>query len=174
MDKPTPSELVAIFPEAKGAVKRLIKEYEDRLREYYDNEQILRDFLSRKVNMFDVDICVKLALVVRYGDEKINTEATLAGLRRLYYLYYPPKPTESGITDHDIARAKEYPIRQLIEVKANKAKCVWHTDRHPSMHIYADNHAHCFSCGKGGDAIDVVQAMQGVDFKGAVRWLNSL
>ncbi|MFU8767572.1 MAG: CHC2 zinc finger domain-containing protein [Candidatus Methanoperedens sp.] len=31
---------------------------------------------------------------------------------------------------------------------------------------------HCFGCGKGGDVIALVMAMEGLDFLGAVRRLS--
>ena len=45
--------------------------------------------------------------------------------------------------------------------------CVWHQpDKHPSMHFDPDkNLVHCFSCGGGGDLVDVVAAVEGLDPK---------
>ncbi len=169
-----PSELVGIFPEAGSTVKKLIRECEEWLAEYANNEQQIREFLSQKVSMFDIDICTKLAIITKYGNEKEEHEAQLGRLKRLYYLYYPPKDGGDSLTHADVERAKEYPIRELIPVKANKALCVWHDDHHPSMHIYKDNRAHCFSCSQGGDSIAVAMQMQGLGFKDAVKWLNSL
>lgn len=51
-----------------------------------------------------------------------------------------------------------------------KALCLWHRDRSPSMHVYRDK-VHCFSCGRGGDAIDVYAAANGMEIKDAVKAL---
>lgn len=71
----------------------------------------------------------------------------------------------------DVARAKAYPIRNLVKMnREKKAKCLWHDDRVPSMHVYPD-HVYCFVCNKRGDAIDVFMAINGCDFKTAVAAL---
>lgn len=45
-----------------------------------------------------------------------------------------------------------------IDVKRGKAICPFHTDKRPSMKVYADGY-YCFSCGNGGDAIKFVARM---------------
>ncbi len=75
-----------------------------------------------------------------------------------------------GITDEMIALAKQIPIASMIYVRRDgKANCVWHKEKSPSMHVYKDNHTHCFGCGKTGDAIAVYMAMKGISFNDAVR-----
>lgn len=73
----------------------------------------------------------------------------------------------------NLQRAKDYPIDQLVKVKHNKALCVWHNDTNPSMHYYRKtNKVYCFSCNKGGDAIDVVMQMKGCELPEAVAFLT--
>ena len=75
--------------------------------------------------------------------------------------------------DTKIQKAKQYPIRDLIKVnRAGKATCLFHTDNDPSMHVYRDNHFHCFVCGKHGDAITIYQTINNCDFKTAVSELQ--
>lgn len=58
-----------------------------------------------------------------------------------------------------------------VKVGRNKkALCLWHSDRSPSMHVYRDK-VHCFACGRGGDAIDVYAAANGMETKDAVQAL---
>ena len=58
-----------------------------------------------------------------------------------------------------------------VKVGRNKkALCLWHSDRSPSMHVYRDK-VHCFACGRGGDAIDVYAASNGMETKDAVQAL---
>ena len=58
-----------------------------------------------------------------------------------------------------------------VKVGRNKkALCLWHSDRSPSMHVYREK-VHCFACGRGGDAIDVFAAANGLETKDAVRAL---
>jgi len=73
-----------------------------------------------------------------------------------------------------IVRAKQFPIEQLVTFTKKKAKCVWHNDNDPSMHYYPKNNTvWCFSCGRGGDAIDVYRAMkENCSLKEAVDYLT--
>lgn len=76
------------------------------------------------------------------------------------------------ITDEMIARAREYPIENLIEVNSKGfALCVNHDDKKPSM-LTRGNYAHCFSCGYTGDVLDVAMKVRGLDFTGAVKALQ--
>ena len=74
----------------------------------------------------------------------------------------------------DILKAKQYPIQNLVKFNSqNKACCLWHEEKTPSMHYYQDtNTVHCFGCGKTADAIDVYRAKHNCTFKEAVKKLK--
>ena len=73
----------------------------------------------------------------------------------------------------DIDKAKQYPIDQLIEIKHGFAKCLWHTEKQASMKYYEkENRAHCFSCGKSFDSIDIAQKVWGLSFKETIKKLT--
>lgn len=77
------------------------------------------------------------------------------------------------ITDEMIARAKEHPIENLVEVNGKGfALCINHDDKKPSM-LTRGNYAHCFSCGYTGSVIDVAMKVKGLDFVGAVKALTT-
>lgn len=79
--------------------------------------------------------------------------------------------TTNGVTPEQVARAKEVPIDSLIKVnRARKALCVFHKEKHASMHVYRD-HVFCFSCQKADDSIGVMMVLEKIDFKEAVRRL---
>lgn len=85
------------------------------------------------------------------------------------------KPKEAKKHDDEILRAKEIPIKNIIKVnREHKALCLWHFEKTPSFHVYDDNHAFCFSCGKRADVLDVVMEKEKLDFKDAVKWLNNI
>lgn len=86
--------------------------------------------------------------------------------------YHPHK----GITEEMIERARSVPITNFVKVgRDGKVKCLKHNERTPSMHIYKKkNNFYCFSCGFHGSVIDIVMEMQGLDFKGAVKYLNNV
>ncbi len=169
----SPSEIVDTFPQGKATVKRLMAECEVTLQEYEDTQNTVREFLSGKVPMWDIGITTEMIMAGRYGHTKKVTQEKLSRLKRLWRLYVPPPPSTGNVDERHIARAKEFPIKELVKIgKGNNAKCVWHVpDKHPSMHIYPDNHAHCFSCSKGSDVIGVYQALTGCDFVTAVKYL---
>ncbi|MFA5987929.1 MAG: DNA primase, partial [Candidatus Paceibacterota bacterium] len=53
-----------------------------------------------------------------------------------------------------------------------KAKCPFHNEKTPSFYISPAKEAfHCFGCNKGGDMINFVEEIEGVDFLGAIKIL---
>ena len=73
--------------------------------------------------------------------------------------------------DFDAARA--VPIDEMVDVRMGGfARCVWHTEKTPSMKVYEDNHVHCFGCGGHGSAVDVAMAKWGVGPREAAERLN--
>ncbi len=53
-----------------------------------------------------------------------------------------------------------------------RARCPFHAERTPSFHISPDRGTyHCFGCGVGGDIFSFVEAIEGLDFKGALKVL---
>ena len=104
-------------------------------------------------------------------DSKVIKDAGFE-LRRLDPTWRPKK---SGLTDEMIERAREYPIKSLLPnpIHHNMTLCPFHKDKNPSMYINS-NYVHCFSCNKGWDSIGFAMAMQGFDFKEAVKYLNEI
>ncbi len=84
-----------------------------------------------------------------------------------------PNRNNNGITEEMIAKAKDYPIKDLLRspIKQNITNCIAHEDKNPSMNI-KNNWAYCYSCGFRGDSISVYMHLNNVDFKTAVKNLN--
>lgn len=76
-----------------------------------------------------------------------------------------------GLEGDDVARARQYPIENIIEVRQGFAKCPFHSEKTGSLKVYKDNHAFCFGCHKRADAIDIAKVVWGLDFKSAVERL---
>ena len=75
-----------------------------------------------------------------------------------------------------VLRAKEYPMTKLVDLQKNKACCLWHTEKTPSLHYYEKtNSAYCFGgCGRTYDSIDAYMKVHNVGFTKAVDELNKL
>lgn len=53
-----------------------------------------------------------------------------------------------------------------------RARCPFHAERTPSFHVSPDRGTyHCFGCGVGGDIFSFIEAIEGLDFKGALKVL---
>ena len=72
------------------------------------------------------------------------------------------------ITMHVTARqaAEAYGLKPD---KRGMARCIFHTDRRPSMKL--DERFYCFGCGRTGDAIDLTAGIFGLDLKEAAEKL---
>ncbi len=81
-----------------------------------------------------------------------------------------------GVTDADIARAKEVEIEslydgQLFGKTRRYGLCPFHDERGPSFFIFPDNRFKCFGCQLHGTAIDYVMHRDGIPFIPAVKIL---
>src|SRR6266850_4645479 len=53
-----------------------------------------------------------------------------------------------------------------------RARCPFQAERTPSFHVSPERGTyHCFGCGVGGDIFSFVEAIEGLDFKGALKVL---
>lgn len=80
----------------------------------------------------------------------------------------------------NVEAAKEYDIERLaenlgLEVIRHKVRSIYKEERTPSMHLYIkSNRYKCFSTGKYGDNINLVQDCLGLDFISAVKYINNI
>jgi len=130
-----------------------------------------------RIPIVERDVYLKLALLANLRLTKASQKLELkrkelANIQRAFKIYESldnPKP------QLDVELAKSYPITDLVQAtkhgKNFTAHCPFHEDRSPSLTIYPDNHFHCFSCNRHGDAIELVMQLQGVPFVEAVRRL---
>jgi len=113
------------------------------------------------------------------GKEKKIREAryylTLLAPRKKGDVFDERNAVTQGVTPEEIQRAKEIPIEHFCEFGRNKkGLCVFHNEKTPSMHLFSNNHAYCFSCSKGGDSISIYRAIYECGFIDAVKALNKI
>jgi len=169
-----------IMPKVRATIKEHIQTYPDddlkrsARHEYLKGQMracILETFYlmesyDRHVNTGDVDnrlflgerILKNISAIQKFQSEMIS-------LRK-------PEKHRKGVSDDMIERAKAYPFTELYEFRRNQARCPFHGDKDPSMHLFPDNHVYCFSCAKGWDAIGFVMERDGLSFPDAVRQLQ--
>lgn len=75
-----------------------------------------------------------------------------------------------GLSGEVIAKARSYPITNLVQHKNFMAVCPFHNEKTPSMYL-KNNFYHCFGCGVNGDVIDFYMKDRSVSFKEAVEYL---
>lgn len=75
-------------------------------------------------------------------------------------------------------RGNAIDLRNIIESetglkfnRGNKISCPFHTDKIPSLSIKEDKW-HCFSCGRGTDAIDFIKEFKNMDYVQACKYLG--
>jgi len=86
-------------------------------------------------------------------------------------------PKKLGDNKADIKKAREFPINQLLQFKKNGfTDCVFHStgkQNTPSLHLdKRRNKAHCFSCGKDVDSIDIYMQLYKVSLTEAIKKLS--
>lgn len=84
------------------------------------------------------------------------------------------RPTSQS--DDRLERAKSVDCTTLLPFNTKGrypvTKCLWHDDSDPSLTYYKkSNNCYCFVCAKYADAIDIVMARDGIDFKSALKLL---
>lgn len=83
------------------------------------------------------------------------------------------KQGNNSQSSDELERAKAYPITDIMEFKQNKANCIWHNEKTPSMAYYPNtNSVYCFGCAKYGDAVAVYQQIHDCTFKEALKKLQ--
>jgi len=168
-DVPTrPFEIAQIFPESKTYLlvrnKEIVQELETLLS--YDRR------INERFSAFSQkDTCDSMLFQNEIKREELLREQSL-NKEVLACMGKKGKRIRDFEAEKD--RAKSYPIDRLIRFTRFKAKCIWHEDNDPSMHYYKKkNKVYCFSCKKGGDALDVVMQQQNCTLREAISFLNN-
>lgn len=175
-----PSLLLEIFNnECLPIIKQNLQSYQ---RQEFEIEKVLNQLLDKLLELiWSSDAPKEIKEKEAKDAEKLFYRRPLEILqnhqRRLSHLLkmndWKRKPAGNNeITDSDIARAKEFSLKEFIAVNhAGFAHCPFHNEKTPSFKIFKDNRYHCFSCGVDGDVIDFIMKRDGIDFILAVKKL---
>lgn len=171
-------EAIEIFGVAAKAV------LQEKLRDLSETEEKFQDLLEAKI------AAAKRSFI--YPDEFTNWFLTrIVSLRtanRLVKIKKEKRNIDRALLlltkepnkdwERKVETARQVPIEAFYRGKLRKVDrrltglCPFHQDTHPSFSIYTkDNSWYCFGCQRGGDAIDFIMQLEGLDFKSAVRRL---
>ena len=92
----------------------------------------------------------------------------------IYFLKHQNEIKRKRLTPEEIARAKDHPFGDLIEVSAQGlALCPFHEEKNPSFFV-RNNWGYCFGCHWSGDIIKFIMDKDKISFVEAVKRLNSI
>jgi DNA primase len=80
--------------------------------------------------------------------------------------------------DTAVQQARDYPIEKIYKGELKKVGtvvrglCPFHSENTPSFMVYPNNTWFCFSCGIGGDAINLYMGLNSCGFMEAVKALS--
>lgn len=159
----TSRELLEIFPEAKDYLEDRLKRWNRYLKTMM---RIVRKQLAwaarQKNDWFWND-------VIEIFDGALLNKAQ-EEIRRIEN-FFRKEELNGEITDADIQRAKDYPLKQLIGTQKDFILCPYHQERKASCYL-KKNFGFCFSCGKHFDSIQYLQDKEGLSFVETVKRLS--
>ena len=163
-------EVVFKYPYSKSCAESALKQHKERTIELRKEYDFFCSLLSKYYSGGEYVKC-KYLVDEEYLPKIEKEQIYLTYLKECLKIY--KNLTKEDLLD--VERARSIPVEDIVEFnRYKKALCLWHTDSNPSMHLYKkDNRVWCFACNKGGDVIDVAQALHGVGFKEAVKILNN-
>lgn len=171
-----------VMPKAIAAIKAIKTEYpEDWQRERrieYLKTRMEEIVYRTLIVMHNYDVAVhrgdSMDTRLFLGGQIVGGVKTISKLQTEVYYLKKPGATNGQITDDMIARAKDYPIENLLpeEVKRGRCRCPVHNGDNTMSFSVKNNRGKCFSCGWEGDTIKYVMDTQGLTFPDAVKRLQ--
>jgi len=167
-----PHEFAQVFPECKAIYTKEVKQVKAKLIELQDEyNRVNGQKISREIKPDEADF-----MLAGIEDSQEHYSNKKKDLETVLMFTGASKKNRKAAEDFAIAlqKAKAYPIENLIKIQRNKAECLWHKDREPSLHYYRkDNKVHCFVCNKQWDSIDVVMKQHDCELKEAVSIITN-
>ena len=166
----------AITPARRGLkaqlkfLKQKIRDINLQQEEYYESRIVNIPWQER--NEFQDESDREFDQMRAKVSSKIKT--IMFNLSHLDELAGKTKPrVMGGVAEADVARAKEIPITNFIQVdKSGFTKCPFHNETSASFKVYKDQNSWwCYSCNSGGTIIDFIMRSNNLSFLDAVKFL---
>jgi hypothetical protein len=173
-------QLTETFPDSEDVIleqpthyknRKVLLEVKKRLQQNVAKTQCKNDF-ERWLG----DYCIEQNL----GPEMKVVNYHIVRLKGYLGALHPDLIDPNLVTQEQIEYAKSQPIENLLDQPIRKvgtryySLCPLHNEKSPSFVIYKDtNTAWCFGCQQGGDSIKLVQLLNDLSFKAAVKYLNN-
>jgi hypothetical protein len=176
----TDRQLLDIFPDVKQDLPDIINELEteDRYLKFKIGAELMNITSVYKTQIDQ--IIAREGLKRGLGQDLLANRRQLSRLWRLKNLASGNIRKKGGISDQDIQDAMEVPIETLFDGQLRKSGktliglCPFHSEKHASFYIYpATNSYYCFGCNCGGNSINFLMNLNGLDFKSAVKLLTN-
>ena len=173
--KDSPYELISIYKPTQKLLKDLLNEEYSKLDKIKQTEEnIITATNKTKLSYQEKEDgkWLLLGVYVELPRKEINKK--IEEYKKLIsILKYNNQKGSGNNIRLDVERAKSIPISDYIDFdRSHRAVCLWHEDNNPSLYYDRKrNRVHCFSCGQGGDTIDVVMKLFNKDFVGAVKMI---
>lgn len=175
--KLTLHDAIELFPEIKPELPRLLEGRTVELK--HKSAQVARmdEIKTKHFNRLWKQGEYQRAIALEATVDKSRWYKEAHALQLQVYSYETVLKKRDGILPEEISRAKQYPLAQLLPAgKRGRGRyhlCPFHNEKSPSFHIFKDNGYSCFGCNKHGDTISFVMDLYHLDFKSAVRAINS-
>jgi DNA primase len=134
-----------------------------------------RDYQAVDIGIFGVKDCGEaikagkwdLGVLLSSSPSELFTAALEESMKTPIPVFIRNLERDTGglVTEERVARARAYPIEQLMEFKGKSSPCIYCKSGHrpngtPAFMKMEGNHAYCFSCNKTADAIAIFRYLE--------------
>lgn len=182
--KPSPAELLEIFPEAGPIIKRNYRIWKEKMtkareicgKHLLKTHKILDDLTPEWFPPEGKKEMEKIINNIFYYQPMKKFKDRVHRLDQLLKIIkWKHKPKDiKRITEGDVAMAKQIPITNFIDInRTGFANCPFHgPEKTPSFKYYPkDNRYYCYGCNEFGDVISFVMKIYNLNFVEAIKKL---
>lgn len=170
-------DAIELFPEIKPELPRLLAEKRTELKDIKEKAARLEDLKLKTMRVHWKNKEYQKAITLEALVDKSPIFQEAHDLQLQLYGYETALGKRDSVAQEEIRRAKEYPMANLLPRASKRGgryhTCPFHNEKTPSFYVHKDNGFSCFGCNKHGDTISFVMEYYKLDFRSAVRAINS-